>query len=99
MPDKIYIIGHKSPDLDSVASAIALAEFKNQLNEGNEYVPSIAGSPNKETIYALEKFGFTVPEVLENAEKKNIIMVDHNEFQQAVEGINMAKIMGIVEHH
>ena len=31
--DNIYVIGHKSPDLDSVAAAISYANFKNQINE------------------------------------------------------------------
>lgn len=29
MKNKIYITGHKNPDTDSIASAIALAELKN----------------------------------------------------------------------
>jgi manganese-dependent inorganic pyrophosphatase len=99
MPDKIYIIGHKSPDLDSVAAAIALAELKNNSSNGNEYIASIAGLPNKETVFALTKFGFFVPEIMESAEEKNIIMVDHNEFQQAVDGMDKAKILEIVDHH
>ena len=31
MLQKIYIIGHKSPDLDTVAAAILYANFKNKL--------------------------------------------------------------------
>ena len=30
-PNKVYIIGHKSPDCDSIVSAIAYAEIKNAL--------------------------------------------------------------------
>ena len=35
----IYSIGHKSPDLDSVAAAIALADLKNKIEgkNGNGY--------------------------------------------------------------
>jgi manganese-dependent inorganic pyrophosphatase len=30
-PDKVYVIGHKNPDCDSIVSAIAYAEIKNAL--------------------------------------------------------------------
>jgi len=32
-------------------------------------------------------------------ERKNVIMVDHNEFSQAVEGIGQARILEIIDHH
>jgi manganese-dependent inorganic pyrophosphatase len=99
MSDKIYIIGHKSPDLDSVASAIALADLNNKLKETDRYVPKIAGEPNKETSFALQKFGFEKPELLENSAGQDLILVDHNETQQAVDGLDQAKILGITDHH
>ena len=96
---KIYILGHKSPDLDSVASAIALAELKNKSENNYKYSARIAGEPNKETIFALDRFGFEKPELLENAQGQNLILVDHNEFEQAVDGTQEAKILEIIDHH
>lgn len=32
-------------------------------------------------------------------ERKNVIMVDHNEFSQAVDGIHEARILEIIDHH
>jgi len=32
-------------------------------------------------------------------ERKNVILVDHNEFSQAVEGIEQARILEIIDHH
>ena len=29
--DKVYVIGHKNPDTDSICSAVAYAELKNLL--------------------------------------------------------------------
>jgi len=97
--EKICIIGHKSPDIDSVAAAIAYSYFKNQAESTDKYVPRTAGKINKETEYALKKFGFDVPEILDNAAGKNLILVDHNEFIQAVDGIESAKIFEILDHH
>ena len=55
MQYKIYIIGHKSPDLDSVAGAICYAELKNKLEKTDQYIAAIAGELNEETKYILEK--------------------------------------------
>ncbi|MCK4554064.1 manganese-dependent inorganic pyrophosphatase [Candidatus Parcubacteria bacterium] len=101
MLNKIYIIGHKSPDLDSVAAAISYADFKNKTRKSGDekYLPAVAGAINKETKFALKKFGFSAPEILKNIKGKKIILVDHNEFAQAADGIEQAKIIEILDHH
>lgn len=99
MSDKIYVIGHKSPDLDSVAAAITYANYKNKANNTNIYVPAIAGETNKVTNFVLEKFGFDKPEILETAKEKKIILVDHNENSQQIDGGEEADIVEILDHH
>lgn len=96
---QVYIIGHKSPDLDSVAAAICYANFKNKSEKTDKYVPAITEEINKETAYALEKFNIAKPEILSDATDKEVILVDHNEFSQAVDGIESAKILGVLDHH
>ena len=97
----IYIIGHKSPDLDSVAAAISYANLKNRTRKSNEteYIPAVAGAINKETEFCLKKFSFNAPEILKNIKGKNVILVDHNEFAQAADGIEQAKIIEVLDHH
>ena len=97
--ETIYVVGHQSPDLDSVAAAIAYSELKNQLEDTDAYQPVVAGQVNQETAYALEKFGFQAPESLEDATGKKVILVDHNEFSQAVDGIQEAEIQEVLDHH
>ena len=58
---KIYIIGHKNPDTDSICSAIAYADIKNRLNSGKKYVAKRAGQINEETEYVLKRFGVEAP--------------------------------------
>ncbi len=99
MSGKIYIIGHKSPDLDSVAAAIAYAYFKNHIESADTYLPAIAGSVNKETEYALKRFNFDMPELINEISDKTVILVDHNEAIQSANGIEYAKISEIVDHH
>lgn len=99
MSDKVYIIGHKIPDLDSMVSAIAYAKLKNTLEQTDKYEAALSGDLNKETDYILNKFGFEKPHVLDNLEGRQVILVDHNEAIQAVDGVEKAKILEIVDHH
>ena len=96
--NKIYIIGHQSPDLDSVAAAIAYANFKNKTEETNKYVPAVAGEINKVTEFVLNKFGFDQPEILTDATNQQLILVDHNEKPQQIKGKNK-DIIEILDHH
>ncbi|MDP4126692.1 MAG: manganese-dependent inorganic pyrophosphatase [Bacillota bacterium] len=99
MSDVIYAVGHKSPDTDSVCSAIALARFKELTGTAN-VVPCSAGKINKETEYVLNYYGVPVPQVLESVEaKQKLILVDHNEYGQAVAGADQAQLVQVVDHH
>lgn len=62
---KIYVIGHKNPDTDSICSAIAYAELKRAIT-GNEYTARRAGQINEETQYVLSRFGVEPPTLLQN---------------------------------
>ena len=60
---EIIVVGHKSPDTDSICSAIAYANLKNKLT-GQQYTPRRAGDLNKETAFALSYFGVEPPAYL-----------------------------------
>ena len=94
-----YIIGHKSPDLDSAAAAISYAELKNKLAGSELFKPATAGEVNRETEYALNKFGFKKPEVLMSVQGQELILVDHNEASQSADNIGEAKILEVIDHH
>lgn len=85
MKEKVYIYGHKSPDTDSICSAIATAWMKNALAEKCRenpdmfwgqadpdclYVARAAGKPNSETEYVLKKFGVEAPEVVNDVRRQ-----------------------------
>lgn len=96
--EKIYVIGHKSPDTDSVTSAIAYAKLKNALGQKN-VVPAVAGEINSETTFLLDKLKIKTPLKLIDASGKKIILVDHNEYGQAVDNLDNAEIIEVVDHH
>lgn len=62
---KVYIVGHKNPDTDSICSAIAYAELKKKIT-GDDYVAKRAGQINEETHYVLKKFKVDAPGLLQN---------------------------------
>lgn len=96
--EKLYVFGHQKPDTDSITSAIVAANLQNAL--GNDAVAYKLGNLNKETAYALKTFEIEEPETLETIpEGANIVMVDHNEFAQSVDGIDKANIKMVVDHH
>lgn len=64
--EKIYVIGHKNPDTDSICSAICYAKLKNQIDDSRLYTPARAGQINEETRYVLEFFHVDAPGLIEN---------------------------------
>lgn len=95
---KVIIFGHQNPDTDTITSALVYAHLKQQLGVDAEAVR--LGEVNNETAYALEKFGFEAPRFIEGVEAgTDVILVDHNEFQQSAAGIEAARILEVIDHH
>ncbi len=96
---KTLIFGHKNPDTDTITSAIVYAYLKKQLGVDVEAVR--LGKVNNETQFALDKFGFTAPRLIANVkdEAQQVILVDHNEFQQSADGIEEVQITEVIDHH
>ena len=63
--NKVWVVGHKNPDTDSICSAIAYANLKNELG-GGKYIPKRAGQINEETKYVLDHFGVNPPGYISN---------------------------------
>ena len=92
-----YVIGHKNPDSDTVGSAIAYAYLLNSI--GIRAEAAVSGPVNGETAFALDFFGMEAPPVMDSAEGRQFILVDHSAYSQAIDGMENAKIAGIVDHH
>lgn len=65
MKDKIYVLGHKNPDTDSICAAIGYCCFKKTTGVENIY-PGRLGRINKETEFVLDYFGVETPELIKN---------------------------------
>jgi manganese-dependent inorganic pyrophosphatase len=60
----VYVTGHRNPDLDSIGSAIGLAELMGRLHPDDTYTPVRLGDVNRQTAWALERSGAKQPEFL-----------------------------------
>lgn len=96
---KVFVLGHKNPDTDSVCSAISYAYLKNEI--GMEAEPIRLGEMNNETIFALKEFGFEAPRLVTRVseEASQVILVDHNERQQSAEDIDDVQVIEVIDHH
>ena len=96
---KVLVFGHKNPDTDTICSSIAMANLQAKIR-GEEVISCRLGEINEETKYALNYFKVEAPKLIEKVDEgQEVILVDHNEFTQSVEGIENAKILAVVDHH
>lgn len=96
---KTYVFGHKNPDTDSICSAIVYANMKQKLGVNAQAVR--LGNLNKETEYVLKHAAVDAPPLIEKVpeEVEQVILVDHNEFQQSVDNIKDVTIQEVIDHH
>ncbi len=101
---KIFVIGHISPDLDTVAAAYVYSKYLTQLNAypHAQIEPLITEEPNLETKVIFEKFGVKLPKLITQvqiAEEDRFILVDHNEEAQRHPLVKNEHVIEIVDHH
>lgn len=72
-----YVVGHRNPDTDSIASAIAYAELKQAIGM-KSVVAAMAGEPNPQTRYILERLGIHHPRYLADVHPKVLDIVKPN---------------------
>lgn len=101
---KIYLIGHKGPDLDATSGPIEYAEFleKTKRYKDAEIVPAICDDINKETKFIFKKYNVETPVKISASDitkDDRVILIDHNEEDQRMDGLPNEQIVEIVDHH
>lgn len=97
---KVFVFGHQNPDSDAIGSSYGYAYLKRQLGVDAEAVA--LGTPNEETSFVLDYFGVEAPRVVESAQSEDVnqvILTDHNEFQQSISDIKGVEVIEVVDHH
>ena len=100
----ILVFGHKNPDNDAISAAIGYAYLKNELVKKNgeevTYEACRLGALPPETEWVLSEHGIEAPRLIDSvAEGQQVILVDHNELLQSADGLDVAEIVEIVDHH
>ena len=96
---KYLVFGHKNPDTDTIASAIAMSFFLER--QGYDAEPVALGTPNEETEFALNYFNVEAPRVVTTVanEVEHVALVDHNEPQQSVDDLAAVTVDYVIDHH
>jgi manganese-dependent inorganic pyrophosphatase len=98
MPEKkIYVIGHRNPDTDSVVSAAAYARLKERLGTANCYAAR-AGNMHPQTEYVFRRFGVPPPEYIPDLIPK----ASHYLSGEAVtveEGLSLWEALEVMQHN
>ncbi len=95
----IEIFGHKSPDTDSVGSAIIWAWFLNEV-KGDDAEAVLLGEPSSEAAFVLDRWDIPKPRIIESLDPgQPVIIVDTNNPAELPSGIDEADIRAIIDHH
>jgi manganese-dependent inorganic pyrophosphatase len=96
----VCVVGHSNPDTDSVAAAIAYANYLKATGTDAKPVMQIeAAKLNPESKTVLAKFGLAAPETMMDAAGKKVALVDFSDIGQAPANIKDAEVVAIVDHH
>lgn len=76
-----------------------MADFEQQTGNSEAKAYRL-GEVSAETQYALDYFKVEAPELLsEDLNNEDVILVDHNEFQQSADSIADASVRHVIDHH
>lgn len=95
---KKLVFGHKNPDTDTVASAMAASYLVNHAY-GEDSQAMAQGDPNAETKFALEHIGLEALPVATAADTDEVYLVDHNEAAQSIDNLADVTVTGVYDHH
>ncbi len=96
---KAIVIGHKCPDTDSVVASLVAADYGKSVLKIDAKAYR-AGELNNETKFVLEALKEKAPALVKSLKgNESVILVDHNEKDQAVDGLQVSQLEMIVDHH
>ena len=97
----VLVFGHQNPDNDAIMSAVVLSQLLNQVEyAGNTYEACALGALPAESAKLLADAGVAQPRQIDSVEEGQLVLLtDHNESAQSVEGLKSATVFGVVDHH
>lgn len=95
--EPLYVIGHRQPDTDALASSMAAARFLQGL--GIRAEAANCQRPGNEACFVLDRFGLEAPPEPQEIEKRRFLLTDHNSLVQSWPGLGRDQVVGIIDHH
>ncbi len=96
--EKVYIVGHTKPDLDSIASAFAYQVYMNSQGFFNYYAIRCE-DVNPLTKWIFEIFETRLPEYIPDVSGMNLVLVDHTYPESRPKGWESSNIIEVIDHH
>lgn len=95
----LKVFGHTPPDTDTVCAPIAYAWYLSN-KKGKDATAFVGGALNKETAFVLQHFNIETPAVIDKlTADDHVVVMDTNNPDELLEGINDAVIEEIIDHH
>lgn len=96
--DTCFVYGHKTPDVDAATSALSFAKLMRSM--GYNCKAKVSSGTNRELAYISRALGFDIPELKSYvAPQTRIILTDHTDYAQCVDGAINAIILQKIDHH
>lgn len=94
----VYVIGHKNPDIDSVAAAISYKVYK-QVTDAGIYVAAAAGELSEDIISLLNELEFESPLVLENVRTTVEDLLEDKDITYATTDMSIMELGNLMRKH
>ncbi len=94
----VFVIGHKNPDIDSVAAAIGYKIFKQSTASG-VYVAAIAGEITAESKFVLDRFAFPEPTLLRSVAATAEDLLDDEERPFVTADMSVTELSNLMRQH
>lgn len=95
-----FVLGANNPDIDSFASAIALAYLRHNKDLMYSYKAAYGGTPGLIAKMCMDRFELPEePVKIDVKEDMTLILVAHNEKERALPGVESANIIELIDNH
>lgn len=94
----VYVIGHKNPDVDSIAAAIAYKVYKQSSDEGL-YIAAAAGELNEESSFVLKQLEFEAPAIIRNVGTTVDDLLDREEIVYVTVDMTVVELSNFMQQH
>lgn len=94
----IYVIGHKNPDMDSIAAAIGYKTYKQSTDKGI-YIAAAAGEINETISLVLDYFEIVPPVILNSVAATVEDLLEDDEIISATYDMNLVELGNLMRNY